>query len=121
MKKPTPKPKAPRPRIVLVRTDSRQLTLGMFRDDENLVSQWQFLAGQPVMQAMLQVMRNEAPAHWLHDLPTGDEKILQLGRIQGYEMALNNLEALASLVKPAAPLVATFENPNHNPQHEEET
>lgn len=112
MKKTTkPQPKAKVPRIVLVRVDSPALSLAQFREDENLVAEWRVWADRPIVQAMLQVMRNESPAHWLAEAKTADEKILLLGRIQGYEMAMNNLEALGALVQVQAPLTATFEKP----------
>lgn len=95
---------------ILVPT-SHQLTISDWRADESLVKLWRAVEVLPTYQAMLQTMRNSSPLNYGELSPTPDSKIHRLGLIEGYQMALNNLEAFSKLVRANEPIESTFEKP----------
>lgn len=96
--------------IKIIQRDPLTLRLAQWQADEKLSHAASKLLLDPTFQLMLQVNRNESP-HLLHlaiDCPI-ETRALHQARIEGYNMALRNFEAM-SYHKPApAELVATFE------------
>lgn len=102
-------------RIKLVPSASHNIAMKDWRESETLVSQLSALSKTPLFEAMMQTLRNESPMHYVTPNAAPHDIIKHLGHIEGYQMALNNIEALASLVKQPEALTATFE-----PQDEKE-
>ncbi len=95
-----PKVVAPPPRV--------DLTLTQWRERLDLVSDAARLHADPNFRLQLEVLLNESPVNY-HNLAQPAERTL--GQIEGYNMALNNLVALASPAIGETPLEATFEAP----------
>lgn len=85
------------------------VTLEEWRKNEQLVAEMAHIARQPVFQAMMQTLRTENPVNYVSTTAQPHDSIKHLGQIEGYQMALNNIEALGKLAKQQEPLVATFE------------
>jgi hypothetical protein len=105
----------PRERVRLVRVDSPDLSLETWRASEQLVSEWGKVESQPIYRAFVQTMRNEAPVNTMAEAPTADEKIRRLGVIEGYQLALNNLEAFGKLSQRTEMPESTFEKTEEQP------
>ncbi len=115
--KTVPPPKTPHPRkappqpqtrhILVVRSTS--LRLADWQRDPSLVKQAYALHQSALFTAMLAVLRNESPMNYglPHDA-THDARIAHANQAAGYQLAINNLEALANLITPAAHLVSEF-------------
>lgn len=86
------------------------LTLEQWQKSEQLVSEMAKISEIPIWRAMMQMMRNECPSGI--KLPqrgalVTDRVALQC-HIEGYRMALNNLEAVSSIAIMDEPPEATF-------------
>jgi hypothetical protein len=97
--------------VKIIAADSPDLRLTTWRENEPLVAEWAQIVKLPIFRVMLQTLKNESPLHYGEEKPGADGKILRLGTIEGYQLALNNLESLATLAQQQKPLVATFEPP----------
>lgn len=106
----------PQPKVTVVRTDAADLTLEAWRANEQMVADFNRFGNQLVYRAMLQTLRNESPLHFFDEAPGPDAKIRRLGIIEGYQLALNNLEALGVLAQESKMPEATFENTDTEPQ-----
>lgn len=95
--------------IKLVPVNSLDLNMQAWRENEDLVKAWARLLRDPIVQSVIQTLRNESPLNYGVEMPTPDSKILRLGVIEGYQLALNNIEALANIAKKHQPIEATFE------------
>lgn len=96
--------------IQTVQRDPFKLRLTEWQSDQNMTNAAGKLLLDSTFQLMLQVNRNESPAlmHLNMDAPL-EIRALHQARIEGYNMALANFEAM-SVHKPLpAELVATFE------------
>ena len=98
--------------IKVVRTT--ELRLKDWIADPTLVAQAGKLMNLNVAQAMLAVLRNESPANY--ELPIGathDDRIAHACRIEGYNLAVNNLEAMNKSGTHHDFIESTFE-PEHS-------
>lgn len=100
----------------LVKVETREafrLTLEDWRKQEQLVLESRTLAKHPTYRAHLDILRNSHPCHTLF-APIGvspTDRIVHQAKCEGYELALNNLEAMTKPFKHQKPLEATFESP----------
>jgi|APGre2960657373_1045057.scaffolds.fasta_scaffold00177_14 hypothetical protein len=92
---------APPPRV--------NLTLMQWREREDLVAAAAKLQADPNFRLQLEVLHNESPSNY-QNLAMPAERTL--GQIEGYNMAMNNLAALAVLPDGSAPIESTFEDRN---------
>ena len=88
------------------------MTLEQFQSNPQFVSEWKRLTTNPIFQVGMTVLRTEDPLH-RPDLrvgmpPSDDSKML--GRIQGYQFCINNIEALGVLQTPQHEPEAVFES-----------
>lgn len=104
----------PKPQVAVTRqitvVRSSSLRLSDWTCDESLVKETNKLQQTPLFQAMLGVLRNESPGCYGVAMgATHDDRIAHACKAEGYQLALNNLEALGVLIKPQAFLESTFE------------
>lgn len=84
----------------------REITLSQWREKPELVVEAARVMADPHCRLMLEVLVNESPVNY-HDSASNPERVL--GRIEGYNLALNNLAAMASAPGERVTLEATFE------------
>lgn len=92
---------------------SNTLTLLQWRKQQTLVESAIRLSRDSTFQMALAVLRNEHPSHLAFpstNTSPADRAAMQ-SRIEGYELCLNNLEALSKPFKPSQRIEATFEPP----------
>lgn len=93
--------------IVVLRSTS--LRLADWQRDPSLVKQAYGLQQSALFTAMIAVLRNESPMNWgLPLAATNDDRVAHANQAAGYQLALNNLEAMAALIKPADHIVSEF-------------
>ncbi len=99
--------KAPLRQIVVVRSTS--LRLAQWQKDSSLVKQAYALEQGALFQAMLAVLRNESPMNFgLSPDASHDARIAHANQAAGYQLALNNLEAMAALIEPSDRIESEF-------------
>lgn len=102
-----------------IRKETREawkLTLDEWRRQEQMVLESRALARNLTYRAQMDVLRNSHPCHTLFS-PIGvnpNDRIVHQSKIEGYELCLNNLEAMTRPFKHAKPLEATFEAPEEH-------
>jgi len=95
--------------IEVVRRSSVKLRLAEWRSDPNLVNDAARIVGSESFQCMLDVLKNESPANLCLPLDATMEARSNLQcRIEGYAMALANIEAMAKVQKQYDTLVPEF-------------
>lgn len=87
---------------------STSVRLNDWRSSKELTTYAARLFATPEFQTLLGVLRNEGPSNFGLSGGTHDDHIAHAYRGEGYNLALNNLESLASLEERSAPLEATF-------------
>lgn len=97
---------APRTQIKVIHSTS--IRLAQWRSSLELTRYAAELFATPQFQTLLGVLRNECPANFGLSGGTHDDHIAHAYRGEGYNLALNNLEAMASLEEKRTPLEATF-------------
>lgn len=103
-----------RQRVRLVPPPPRvDLTLDRFRQRPDLVAEARRVQADPFFRLQLEVLLNESPASYMSSRVSTDRV---LGQIEGYNLALNNLAALAVPPGKNVTLEATFEDQNHETQ-----
>lgn len=97
--------------VLTVHRDSTKLRLSEWQADENLTNSAGKVLVDPVFQMMVQVAKNESPSLMALtiDCPL-ETRALHQARIEGYNMALRNIDAMASHKPLPSELVATFED-----------
>ena len=88
--------KPPIRRIEIVRRDITRVRLSEWRADAGLCATGGRVLMDASVQLMIQVLRNENPSSWA--LPPGsslETRACYQAMIEGYTMALSNLEAMA--------------------------
>jgi len=109
-KKPAPDPIAP---IKVVVVSSVELTLDQWRKDTRLVASAKELARNEIFRMMVDVLEN-SHVRFLA-LPavgaTQDDRAAFQARSEGYQICLNNLEAMSKDWTLSKPLVSTFQPP----------
>lgn len=105
--------KSPPPKrtVVIEHLPSTELRLSDWQASTELVVSAQKLKRDPAFRTMLDVLRNESPANFALPITgmTADDRIAHASRIEGYNLALNNIDAMAHLNNTREPLEATFE------------
>lgn len=98
------------------RPDNREpwkLTLDEWRRQDQMVLESRALSRNLTYRAQMDVMRNVHPVHLVFPAtgvsPT--DRIVHQAKCEGYELALNNLEAMTKSLKASRPLEATFAAP----------
>lgn len=89
------------------------MRLDEWRKEESLVSDSMRLARDNTYRAQLDILRNEHPCHLVFQatgVNPADRAAMQ-SKSEGYELCLNNLEAMAKPFKQSVALVETFESP----------
>lgn len=100
----------PRRRVVIRPLTSSQMRLRDWRASPELVASAQKLFALPEFRTMLSILHNESPSSYGLALgATHDDQIAHAYKSAGYALALNNLEALATIDKRLTPLESTFE------------
>lgn len=103
----------PEQRIQITAVKSTKITLEQWRKDPSLVEQAKNLQASSAFRMMMDCLRSEHPCGIAFPAvgaqPT-DRMALQ-SKIEGYELALNRIEAMATPYKISKPLEATFESP----------
>lgn len=109
----------PRRRIVITPVLSTSMTLADWTASPECVATARRTFDTPQFQTMLSILRNESPASYgLATGSTHDDQIGHAYTIKGYNLALNNLEALARMAEKRTPLEATFAPEPPRPQSE---
>lgn len=102
-----PKPDA----LVRYRNEPVKLTLEEFQKNEQLVTEAMKLTTFPIWRVMMAVMRNECLSNSYQfasvGVPIADRAVFQ-AQVEGYMMAINNLESMSSPLIEAAPVEATY-------------
>lgn len=96
-------------RVVLLNREPFKLTLSEFRSDKNMAAMAEKVLGNQNFRLMIQVLYNSSPAWEVMTAARADERIVQQARIEGYTMALANLESMSKHEPMRQPLEATWE------------
>lgn len=100
------------PKAPLVPRDTKDFTLSDWRKNAALVSSAMSLSTNKTFKLQVEILRNESPSHIVLQLGVSpNDRIVMQARIEGYELALNNLEAFSKPLKLADRLQSTFEAP----------
>lgn len=98
-------------KIQVVSVQSTELRLDQWRSMPDLVLAAQRLRKDSTFRAIIDVLRTESPANY--GLPlTGvspEDRCHHASKIEGYNLALNNLESLCHVNPHTEPIEATFE------------
>lgn len=100
--------KRPAPKVQIKVIHSTSMRLSDWCSSKELVTYAQRLFNTPEFQTMLGVLRNETPSNMGLSGGTHDDHIAHAYRGEGYNLAMNNLEALAQMTEHVEPLVAEF-------------
>jgi hypothetical protein len=97
------------------------MRLAEFRKDKTLVERASRILDMGMMKSMIQVLEEDAPHNYETMAPGIPEtdRVLYLGKIYGYNMALANLRALGILAEEFQMPEATFEDPTKEQREEE--
>jgi hypothetical protein len=99
-------------KLVLIRRISSRVRLSEWRGSQTLVQSARKYLQDPEFLTMIDVLRNESPINWVAIRQmTIDDRAVMHARIEGYQLCLNNLEALGSFQKPEETLEPSFEQP----------
>lgn len=106
---PFPKPST-HLKIQLVGKPATKLRLDEFRSDPEMAKGADEILNNPMFQVMMQVCKNESPALMALTMDSSlDTRALHQARIEGFNMALRNFEAMAQHAALPEQLAATFE------------
>lgn len=92
-------------RVAPVMRDANSISLQEWRTTDSLVIEAQRLFQINTFLAMVQVLRNESPLNYA----VTETAERALGKIEGYQLCLNNLEAFPVPVIPQQHIESTFE------------
>lgn len=81
-----------------------------WRKREDLVTGFRQMMDSPVARLAMEVLTNESPSNFQNRSQSAE---LTLGQIEGYNMCLNNLMAMAELPQGVAEVEATFAEENN--------
>lgn len=96
-------------KVALIHREPFKLTLDEWRADEMMAGAAGKVLNDPTMRLMVQVLYNSSPAWEVLTLARPEDRVAQQCKIEGYTMALANLEALAKHQKMTMPVEATWE------------
>lgn len=104
------KPKPKSLKVEVIKRDITKLRLIEFQSDEVLTSKAAIALSDQWVSLMMQVAHNESPANYcLNMSATQEERAAYQSKIEGYNMALANLEAMGIHRKIAQLHEPTFE------------
>ena len=95
------------------RREAWRLTLEDWRKQDQLVLESKALARNLTYRAQIDVLRNSHPVHTVFS-PLGvspTDRVVHQAKCEGFELALNSLDAMTKSLKRHAQLEATFEPP----------
>lgn len=96
--------------VNIIQRESSKIRLHEFRSDKGLVGVAQKVHADPNFRLLLDVLRNEHPSHWgLPRMATMEQRAGVQGIVEGYNLALSNLEAMAVFRKTVELDEPTFE------------
>lgn len=100
-------------RIEVERVKSTEIRLREWQKQPHLVEMAKNLFAQPAFKLAIDCLQSEHPCHTVFSaLGTNpNDRMVHQAKIEGYEICLNTLLALAQSPKTNAPLEATFEAP----------
>lgn len=99
-----------REKVLIVRVPETAVTLDQWRGDYDLVRLAREIWQNNGFQIMVSCVRNSNPGMFvLPDNAPPHQRMARHAQAEGYQMCLNNLEALAKFQKPEEPLESTFE------------
>jgi len=96
-------------RVVLLSREPFKLTVSEWRADQNMSAIAQKVLTDQNFRLMIQVLYNSSPAWEVMINASTEQRAIQQARIEGYTMALANLEAMAVHEKIHVPVEATWE------------
>src|SRR5258705_8747516 len=99
-----------KPKVRYVEREIARVTVDQWRSNKDLVKQAREAMAMPIVRQMVDACRNSHLGHFTGH-PGLEEKAYAWCRSEGYSIALNNLEALASFVEEKQDLIPTFEPP----------
>lgn len=97
------------PRVRFILRTNLDITADVWRTDKELVSMAAKVLADGNVKLMLSTIQNSSPAWQVMPLGTVDERAIQQARIEGYTMAIANLESLGKYQPPSAQLESTYE------------
>lgn len=97
-------------KIEVIRVESANLTLEQWRKTPSLITAAMKLCNDPTFKMMMDVMRNESLTNYVprKEGENANADLQTLGKIRGYQLALNNLESFVTPLNQSKPLVASF-------------
>lgn len=97
-------------KIEVIRREETTITLDEWRSTPDLVKIAQSVWSNPDFRLMISCLKNESPAYFVlpDDASPGRSVAIQR-RCEGYNFAINNLEAMRTLRTVPEPLESTFE------------
>lgn len=100
-------------KLVLIRRFSSRIRLAEWRADRDLVKQAREFLVDPKFATIVDVLRNESPINFVHVGRFGlEERAVEHARMEGYQLCLNNLEAMGSFAETREIPEPTFEQDN---------
>lgn len=101
-------------RIAIRQVPSTELRLATWQQSPDLVTEGMRLLADRTMQLAIAVLRNESPSNLA--LPplgvTSEDRAAHQAKTEGYQLCLNNLEALGRASDEPVTLEATFSDPD---------
>lgn len=103
-------------RIEVIQRDPCRLTVTEWRSDPVLVQQAQKILANPEFRQLLDVIERSSPARWELDVQAAhsESRIALQSIIQGYMLAITNLESLGHFQPKGELPEETFEPENFN-------
>lgn len=101
----------PKPKPQIVRRSSNTINLSEWRGEKSLVSSAIKVWNTPDFQMMMDTLKNEHPA-WMVFNPTtvnNDMRAAHQGKVEGYTLAIANLEAMRTYKRTVELEAPTFE------------
>jgi hypothetical protein len=99
-------------KIVLIHRISSRLRMAEWKSSKDLVTSARKFLNNPEFMTLVDVLRNESPINWITVGPmTIEDRAVTQARIEGYQLALNNLESLGMFEVPKEEIQETFEQP----------
>lgn len=96
--------------LKVITRPSSDLRLSDWQASAKLVGSAQQVLSGDFARLMVCVLQNESPANWvMHGEATVDQRAMQQARVEGYIMALTNLQALTKFQEPKKDLEPSFE------------
>lgn len=95
--------------LKVIEREPTHLTLSEWMGDATLVGMAQKVHASTEFKLMMQLLRNESPAFFYMKQGGIEDRAIMQARIEGYNLAINNLFAMRTIQKKAEMPAATFE------------